>query len=139
MKYPFGTAYSFRSSAEHREYYNQWARRYDAEFAEYEGYDYPSRLAALFKALAVDGDGPIADIGCGTGLVGLALVDLMPSVEVYGFDISAAMLEIAARYRRIEASDTPLESALCNLLGQFWAGGSHVNRDATFGRVLQNA
>lgn len=96
MTYPFGTAYSFTSSAEHREYYNQWARRYDAEFANHEGYDYPSRVATLFRALAVEGDGPVADIGCGTGLVGRALVTLMPSAAVYGFDISAEMLDIAA-------------------------------------------
>jgi predicted TPR repeat methyltransferase len=122
VKYPFGTAYSFRSSAEHREYYNQWARRYDAEFAEYEGYDYPSRLAALFKALAMDGDGPIADIGCGTGLVGLALVDLMPSVEVCGFDISAAMLEIAARTGAyVDVAEVDLTSPPSGLPGSFGA------------------
>ena len=95
VMYPFGTAYAFTSSEQHREYYDRWARQYDAEFAEREGYDYPSRVAALFRALAVEADGPVADIGCGTGLVGRALVSEMPSTAVYGFDISAAMLDVA--------------------------------------------
>ena len=122
MTYPFGTAYSFTSSAEHREYYDQWARQYDAEFAEYEGYDYPSRVAALFRALAVDGDGPIADIGCGTGLVGRALVELMPSAEIYGFDISAAMLEIATHTGAyVDVAEVDLTSPPSGLPGSFGA------------------
>lgn len=95
MTYPFGTAYAFTSSAQHREYYDRWAGHYDAEFAELEGYDFPGRVAALWQALAVDNDVPVADIGCGTGLVGLAIVSRVPDVPVHGFDISRAMLDIA--------------------------------------------
>lgn len=73
MQYPFGTAYTLTSSDQHRDSCDQWAGQYDAEFAEVEGYDYPERVAALFRALAGDRDDPVADIGCAPGLVGRAL------------------------------------------------------------------
>lgn len=125
VTYPFGTAYEFTSSAEHRAYYDQWAREYDEGFAEHEGYDYPGRVAALLRALAVDGDTPVADIGCGTGLVGRALATLMPGTVVHGFDISPAMLEIASAtgtYRSVTEIDlTSVDPTSMVMSGEFGA------------------
>jgi len=95
VNYPFGTAYQFRLSAQHREYYDQWAPTYDEDFAQQEGYDYPGRIAAIYRALAVGQDVPVADVGCGTGLLGRALVGAVPGLQVDGFDISPAMLAVA--------------------------------------------
>ena len=81
-------AYRLATPADNIEYYRDFAATYDTEFAEGLGYTYPARVAAVFRNLAGEKDVPIADIGCGTGLVAAALGDVI----VDGMDISPEML-----------------------------------------------
>lgn len=88
-------AYQLATPADNIDYYREFAKTYDTEFAEGLGYTYPSRVASVFLSLATATDQPIADIGCGTGLVGAALNGAI----VDGMDISPEMLAKAARRR----------------------------------------
>ncbi|XDZ64840.1 class I SAM-dependent methyltransferase [Alphaproteobacteria bacterium LSUCC0684] len=89
-------AYSLSTPEEHRLYYDRWAETYEADFAIAEGYVYPERIARLLASLLPDGDGRIADIGCGTGLIGQHLRDLGVTSPIDGLDISQGMLDVAA-------------------------------------------
>ena len=76
-----------------RDYYRDWAASYDAEITE-NGYQTPRRCA---QALARHCDNPeasILDIGCGTGLSGLAFRSA-GFVNLSGNDLSQEMLDIA--------------------------------------------
>ena len=76
-----------------RDYYRDWAASYDAEITE-NGYQTPRRCA---QALARHCDKPeasILDIGCGTGLSGLAFRS-EGFVNLSGNDLSQEMLDIA--------------------------------------------
>lgn len=76
-----------------RDYYRDWAASYDAEITE-NGYQTPRRCA---QALARHCDNPeasILDIGCGTGLSGLAFRS-EGFVNLSGNDLSQEMLDIA--------------------------------------------
>lgn len=70
-------------------YYRSFAAHYESEFAQSMGYVYPAALAEVFHKLA-EVTGPIADIGCGTGLVAKELQPVLDSID--GFDISPEML-----------------------------------------------
>jgi SAM-dependent methyltransferase len=59
----------------------------------------------VFVDVAGELDGPILDVGCGTGLVGLALADAATGdVHIDGIDISTAMIDRAARRQRADGS-----------------------------------
>ena len=74
-------------------FYQDWAASYDAEI-EQNGYATPRRCAEALGALAGDLDAPVLDLGCGTGLSGLAL-RAAGFTCIDGVDVSAAMLEHA--------------------------------------------
>lgn len=100
------TAFNLEDGLEHKQYYDDWASSYDTEFAEAEGYVYPAAVASRFFELAANGDAPVADIGCGTGLVGLEFSG--SAFEIDGFDISPGMLKEAERkgaFRRLTEFD----------------------------------
>ncbi len=88
-------AYRLKDSDAHRKYYDAWSSSYDTDFAVRSGYVYPEELAQRFFACADPEDGPILDIGCGTGLVGLAFAGRGKAVD--GMDISTGMLAEAGR------------------------------------------
>jgi len=73
--------------------YADWADTYDADVSA-RGYHTPERIAAALATL-LEGEGPILDYGCGTGVSGVALkrAGLGP---LHGTDISAEMLERVA-------------------------------------------
>ncbi len=104
-------AYDLQNANATRDFYNDWAATYDAEIAE-NGYATPERCAAALAEI-VDPAAPILDIGCGTGLSGLAL-RAAGFTTIDGTDLSPEMLDLArARdgvYRRLFAGDlnTPL-------------------------------
>lgn len=83
--------------------YEKWAGSYDAELIE-NGYVTPARMA---RAMLQTGcEGPVLDVGCGTGLSGLALKSAGFD-EIDGTDLSEAMLEEARAkgvYRRLAAT-----------------------------------
>lgn len=94
-------------------FYNDWASNYDDDVASH-GYGLPSMMLRTVEAAAETDDATarfgdrtlrVLDAGCGTGLVGAALVDVGYE-DLHGVDLSSEMIERAARrriYRTLEA------------------------------------
>lgn len=74
--------------------YDEWAAAYDADLVDEFGYVSPRTSADALASLLDDSDAPIADYGCGTGLVGVVLRELGFST-IDGIDHSAGMLDVA--------------------------------------------
>ncbi len=87
------SAYKLSTPDDNEEYYNAFASTYDLEFADELGWQYPAAIAEIYRDACTTTDTPIADIGCGTGLVASALD--FPREQIDGIDISAEMLRIA--------------------------------------------
>jgi predicted TPR repeat methyltransferase len=130
-------AYTVKSADETRAFYDKWAEVYDEELTE-NAYQQPARCAAALRELA-DPDGcAVLDVGCGSGLSGLALRGAGFEI-IDGCDFSPGMLEKAGKtgiYRRLfttdlnsppmDAPDTAYDAATC--VGVFSFG--HVMADA---------
>jgi SAM-dependent methyltransferase len=86
-------AYKLATPDDNAEYYDAFASTYDMEFADELGWHYPAAIAEVYRHACTTTDSPIADIGCGTGLVASALD--FPRDQIDGIDISAEMLGIA--------------------------------------------
>ena len=104
-------AYSVRTPDDNRALYRDWATTYETDFAEARGYVYHEGVARLFAtAEPARPDGAVLDVGCGTGVVGVALREL--GVEtIDGIDISPEMLSEAAKkgiYRSLTEADLTL-------------------------------
>jgi len=84
-------AYRLKTPQDNAAYYRDFAVTYDSGFADELGYSYPAVIAAIYRELSGPDDTPVADIGCGTGLVGARLGGSV----VDGMDISPEMLEHA--------------------------------------------
>lgn len=94
-------AYALDSPEANRALYARWADTYDSGFIVDSGYRYHEQVADVFVTHALDVVGPgdaVVDIGCGTGLAGLALRRHRP-VAIDGIDISPEMLGQAAAKR----------------------------------------
>ncbi|MDB5414666.1 MAG: hypothetical protein JWR10_3001 [Rubritepida sp.] len=78
-----------------RELFDAFAPRFDAELEGALGYRTPALLAAMLVGVS---PGRVLDLGCGTGLSGVALKPFARRLE--GLDLSPRMLE-QARARRI--------------------------------------
>ncbi|MEM0988842.1 MAG: class I SAM-dependent methyltransferase [Pseudomonadota bacterium] len=95
-------AYALETPDDSRKLYRDWAETYDTGFAASHGYAVHRHVARVFHEQG--GDGPVLDIGAGTGLVAEALGDL----EIDAIDISQEMLDIAGTkglYRRRYCAD----------------------------------
>ena len=106
------SAYALESVEQVKQLYRDWATTYDADFIERMGYVMPRIVADVFKRIG--GAGPVLDVGCGSGAVGLALAGL----RVDGLDLSPEMLDVAVKkgiYTRLVESDLlnvlPLDDA----------------------------
>lgn len=78
--------------------YADWAASYDAEFAVKMDFRLPVEVAAaLSRAKAPDG--PVLDVGAGTGLVAEALRAMGHTGAIDAVDLSRAMLDVAATKR----------------------------------------
>lgn len=89
------------------DFYDDWAATYEAEVAE-NGYVTPGRCARALARHLKQPDAPILDIGCGTGLSGLALrAEGFSTID--GIDLSAEMLE-QARAKGIYRTLTQVEA-----------------------------
>ena len=98
-------AYDVSTTEETRDLYDEWASTYDEELV-LQGYATPKRIAAAL-ARHVPLDAPVLDMGCGTGLSGLALMD-EGFETVDGADLSEEMLEEARAkgiYRHLREVD----------------------------------
>ena len=87
-------AYALEKPDDHLDYYREFAAYYDRSFAEALGYIYPQAIASVLAA-SRPGDGPVLDIGCGTGLVAMATHAQAPQTVIHGVDLSPEMLEKA--------------------------------------------
>jgi predicted TPR repeat methyltransferase len=90
-----GAVYGAKAPDEVAAAYDAWAESYDAEMAQ-TGYRHPSIGLALMARYLPRGAAPILDAGVGTGLAG-PWYGIMGWPEVWGVDISAGMLAVAAR------------------------------------------
>ncbi len=93
------SAYALQTPEDNLRLYGDWAKRYDAEFVEGAGYRLPGLVVRGF--LELGGVGPVLDVGCGTGAVGLALPQ---GTALDGLDLSPDMLAVArntGRYRTL--------------------------------------
>lgn len=78
-----------------KDMYREWAKSYDDEVDTENNYAQPKRCAIALSAALKSLDGQILDVGCGTGLSGLALREIgFPNID--GCDFSEEMLELAA-------------------------------------------
>lgn len=98
-------AYAVETPSENRRLYADWAETYDTSFAGDMDYQLPSHVARVFTE--VDWQGPVLDLGAGTGLCGQSLAALAVT-PIDGTDISQEMLDIAATkgvYRHLFSGD----------------------------------
>lgn len=80
-------------------FFDSWADFYDADYEEQEIGD-----VGFYTDLARQAEGPVLEVGCGTGRVYLEL--LRAGVDAYGIDISEGMLGILEQ-KAAEAGLTP--------------------------------
>lgn len=76
--------------------FDAWVARWDAQQAQYIP-DREDRFQILLDALeAALGDGPatVVDLGCGTGSLGVRLIDRFPRARVVGVDIDPVLLAL---------------------------------------------
>ena len=86
--------------------FDEYAPRFDRHLTEKLGYDVPQTLAAVVDRVRPAGGLRILDIGCGTGLAGVALAPRRDWLE--GVDLSPAMIAQAQGkgiYDRLHAGD----------------------------------
>lgn len=101
-----------------RSFYDDWAKSYEAELKT-NGYVTPGRCAEALKSLETDLSAPIIDLGCGTGLSGLALRSEGFTV-VDGVDLSVEMLNRAKSHGCYRSLDTiDLSEPLTALEGRY--------------------
>ena len=98
-------AYALRTPDDSRRHYADWAETYDAGFAKAGHYELHLHTAQAFARSG--GQGPVLDVGAGTGLCGVALSDLGVG-PIDALDISPQMLEQATQkgvYRKAIEAD----------------------------------
>ncbi|TMV05541.1 class I SAM-dependent methyltransferase [Ruegeria sediminis] len=87
-------AYALESPEDHKRLYAEWAGDYDESFAALEDYQLHIHTARAF--VAAGGQGPVLDVGAGTGLCGAVLAGLGVG-PIDATDISPEMLAEAMR------------------------------------------
>ena len=88
--------YSDATPQDTKKLYREWAKSYDDEVDNENNYAQPKRCAAALSSALSSFDGTILDVGCGTGLSGLALKETGFSA-LDGCDFSKEMLELATK------------------------------------------
>ena len=101
-------AYETDSPEGTRALYDEWSATYEAEVSE-NGYATPRRVAEALAATLPDRGAPILDIGCGTGLSGVAL-RAAGFAAIDGADVSAEMLA-QARAKDAYRALRPIDAA----------------------------
>jgi predicted TPR repeat methyltransferase len=122
-------AYKLATPDDNKVYYDEFASSYDTDFANALGWNYPKAIAETYLNQAMTTDRPIADIGCGTGLVAEALD--CASDDIDGIDISEEMLAMAKEkglYRStIKADLTSSLDAIKNDYGAVVSAGTFTS------------
>ncbi|SMX41531.1 class I SAM-dependent DNA methyltransferase [Octadecabacter ascidiaceicola] len=99
------SAYALNTPDDAKRLYAAWAETYDSDFGEAQGYLSPREVVRVFAQAG--GQGPVLDVGAGTGLVGegLAAAGVGP---IDALDLSDEMLTVARSkgvYRETIAAD----------------------------------
>ncbi|GAA5432513.1 tRNA 5-carboxymethoxyuridine methyltransferase [Haloarcula japonica] len=94
-----GPYYSGESMDLAKDFFDEWASFYDANYEDQEIGD-----VEFYVDLAAETDGPVLEVGCGTGRIYLEL--LRAGVDADGIDISAEMLDVLEQ-KADEAGLTP--------------------------------
>jgi SAM-dependent methyltransferase len=99
------SAYALNTLDDAKRLYAAWAETYDSDFGEAQGYLSPREVVRMFTQ--ANGQGPVLDVGAGTGLVGegLAAAGVGP---IDALDLSDEMLGVAKAkgiYRKTIAAD----------------------------------
>jgi len=89
----FKRVYNSHTHEEIMAIYDDWAASYDETVLSH-GYVTPQRCAAALASLEPDQDVSILDIGCGTGISGMAL-NVAGFTRITGSDMNTSMLEKA--------------------------------------------
>ena len=87
-------AYALDKPDDHLDYYREFAAYYDQSFADALGYIYPVAIADALGTARL-AEGPVLDVGCGTGLVAEAIHKAQPDLVIHGVDLSPEMLDKA--------------------------------------------
>ena len=104
-------AYALETPDDNRNLYRTWASTYDDDFALRNKYVYPKSISSICAGLVdTTSQLSILDIGCGTGIVGTCLSELLITSIIDGVDISPEMLEVAQS--KIRADANPVYSQL---------------------------
>jgi SAM-dependent methyltransferase len=97
-------AYALVTPQDSRRLYARWAATYESDFVALNQYVIPDRVAEVFADAARRVNGPLLDVGCGTGLVAAALVRNAAGDGddwvIDGVDISPEMLAVSATKAR---------------------------------------
>lgn len=93
-------AYALETPEDNKRLYAKWASTYDEDFIEPNGYVYHENVAAAFLDAGGSAGGAILDVGCGTGIVGVALSDVGEKL-IDGIDISPEMIDVARSKRNV--------------------------------------
>ncbi len=112
-------AYALDTPEANLRLYADWAESYDQTFATQMAYQSPAIIAERYAALGHQG--PVLDLGAGTGLLGEALSH-QGVTQIDGTDISPVMLAVAARkgvYARLFEGDL---TAQLDVPGGHYAG-----------------
>ena len=97
-------AYSVKTPEDNKRLYAKWAATYDSSFVDAKQYRYPKAISECFDDVVRDSVVRVLDVGTGTGLTGMYLSRLRPTVVLDGMDISPEMLEQAALKTRTDGS-----------------------------------
>ncbi|WP_420397827.1 class I SAM-dependent DNA methyltransferase [Nioella sp.] len=100
------STYDLKDPADVKAHYDEWAASYDAEISE-NGYALPRRAAEALAGLGLSPDVTILDVGCGTGLSGVAFAKAGFSI-FDGVDVSADMMAEAKKrgiYRKLSVTE----------------------------------
>lgn len=117
-KLDLGDAYNLGKPENHIKYYDEMAHSYDDEFVVEHKYIYPKIVGQHFLKISTKSDQPIADLGCGTGLVAAPFAG--KDMIIDGFDISPEMIRMAQEkniYRNLEVAD--LTQPIADRLGKY--------------------
>jgi SAM-dependent methyltransferase len=102
-------AYAVETPDDNVELYRRWAASYEDDFMASHGYVYHVGVARVFADVAGGDDGPVLDVGCGTGVVA-SEIGRLGRWPFDGLDISPEMLAQAAE--KLNLAGAPVYGSL---------------------------